>query len=504
MPRRPTHSTFRAIGLNAAGPTALHRQLYDELRLAILDGRLAPSSRLPASRELAAVSSVSRNTVLSAYDQLLAEGYVVSRCGSGTFVADAIPESQAAGLKPTAAGQPAILAPRAISRRGERLRSITFNLNPPPQTAGAFRIGLPALDHFPMDTWRRLIDRRLRHASVHILAYAEPQGYLPLREAIAEHLAASRGLRCDASNVVVVNGSQQGISMCARLLVDAGDDVWMEEPGYFAARAAFRSAGVNLIPVPVDRDGLDVAAGVRLSPGARMAYVTPSHQNPIGVTMSLPRRMALLHWAREAGSWIVEDDNASEYRYRGHPLAALQGIDTDSRVVYVGSFSKVTFSSLRLGYVVLPHDLVETFVLSHTIATRGTNSLAQAVTADFMIEGHFARHIRRMRTLYAQRLAALERSVATHADDVLELEAIEGGLNRLAWLPRGMDDSAVSAALAREGLIAAPLSMSTLSPPARGGLVLGFAGQDEAAIDKGIARIATVVRGMQRSAGARA
>jgi GntR family transcriptional regulator/MocR family aminotransferase len=235
-----------------------------------------------------------------------------------------------------------------------------------------------------------------------------------------------------------------------------------------------------------------------------MAYVTPSHQNPIGVTMSLPRRMALLHWAREAGSWIVEDDNASEYRYRGRPLAALQGIDTDNRVIYVGSFSKVTFSALRIGYMVLPSDLVETFVLSHMIATRGTNSLAQAVMADFMNEGHFARHIRRMRTLYAQRLEAFEHSVAKHAADVLELEAIEGGLNRLAWLPPGVSDTAVSTALAREGLVATPLAQSTITPAARGGLVLGFAAQDESAIDRGIVRIAAVVREIMRSAGTRA
>ncbi len=502
MPRRPSHSTFRAFGLDAAGPDALHRQLYDELRRAILEGRLAPGSRLPASRELAAVSRVSRNTVLSAYDQLLAEGYLVSRAGSGTFVADAIPEPIAPERAPQAPGRPTIMAPRRISRRGETVRATRFGPRRAAETAGAFRIGLPALDHFPMDIWRRLIDRRLRRASVRLLAYSDAQGYAPLREAIAAHLAASRGVRCDASNVIVVNGSQQGIALCCRLLVDAGDDVWMEEPGYFAARAAFQASGANLVPVPVDRDGIDVAAGVRRSPGARMAYVTPSHQNPTGATMSLPRRMALLQWARETGSWIVEDDNASEYRYRGRPLAALQGIDSDNRVLYVGSFSKVMFSSLRMGYLVAPSDLVETFVLAHQVNTRGTNSMLQSVLADFMNEGHFARHVRRMRTLYARRLAALERSVATHAGDVLELAPMEGGLNRLAWLPPGIDDVAVSDALAREDVIAVPLSLSTLAPPARGGLVLGFAGQDEAAIDKGIARIAAAVRVLQRSAPA--
>jgi GntR family transcriptional regulator/MocR family aminotransferase len=499
MPRRPSHSTFRAFELDSGSADALHRQLYDELRKAILSGRLAAGSRLPASRELAAESHVSRNTVLSAYEQLLAEGYIVSRAGSGTFVADAIPESFSPAPstnEPRATTEP---APRLLSKRGETLRATPFSGRVVPTTANAFRIGLPALDHFPMDIWRRIADKRLRRASVRLLTYTDAQGYEPLRQQIADHLAASRGVRCAASNIVIMNGSQQGIALCTRLLTDAGDDVWMEDPGYFAARAALLASGVRVVSVPVDQDGLDVAEGRRRSPRARMAYVTPSHQNPTGATMTLARRMALLQWAREAGAWIVEDDNASEYRYRGRPLAALQGIDTSQRVIYVGSFSKVLFSSLRIGYVVLPDDLVETFVLAHQINTRGTNSLLQAMVADFMSEGHFARHLRRMRTLYAGRLAALERSVAAHAADVLELQPIEGGLNRLALLPPGVSDLAVSEALAAEGVIAVPLAHSTDEPRARGGLVLGFTGVDEHQIDAGIARIAAVVRTLQRA-----
>jgi GntR family transcriptional regulator/MocR family aminotransferase len=298
--------------------------------------------------------------------------------------------------------------------------------------------------------------------------------------------------------VVIVHGAQSGISLCAQLLLDPGDRVWMEDPGYFAARAAFQLAGGNVVPVPVDAHGLDVAAGIAAAPDARLAYVTPSHQNPTGATMSLNRRMALLQWAEGAGSWIVEDDNASEYRYHGRPLAALQAIDASDRVIYVGTFSKVLYSSMRIGYLVLPGDLVEPFVRTHDVQSRGSSALAQGVLADFMAEGHFARHLRRMRTLYATRMQALEHAVHELAGDVLELLPVEGGLNRLAMLPPGVNDADVVRELAALSVHAAPLSMYTMRPISRGGLILGFAGVDEPEIRAGIARIAGVVHQLLR------
>ncbi len=497
MPRRAAHSTFRAFTLDASSAEPLHRQLYEELRRAILNGRIAPGSRLPASRELASVSRISRNTVLSAYEQLLAEGYIHSRAGSGTFVADAVPESLAP--EPVIAPDEAAAAPRPVSAMAARARSTSPIRHPMQPVANAFRPGLPALDHFPMDVVRRIADRRLRRASVRMLAYGDPQGYPPLREAIAEHLCASRGARCDASRVMIVNGAQGGITLCAQLLLDPGDRVWMEDPGYFAARAAFELAGADVVPVPVDGDGLDVAAGIAAAPGARLVYCTPSHQNPTGVTMSLQRRMALLQWARTAGGWIVEDDNASEYRLRGRPLAALQGIDPSDRVIYVGTFSKVLYSSLRIGYLVLPPDLLDVFVRTHDVHERGTIALTQGILADFMTEGHFARHLRRMRTLYAGRMAVMERAVAEMGDGLLELRPIEGGLNRLALLPPGVDDVEVVRELARLSVLAVPLSAYSIRPPARGGLVLGFGGVDEPEIRAGVERIVSVVRNLLRA-----
>ncbi len=496
MPRRPSHSTFRAISLNPESPEPLHRQLYDELRRAILSGRIATGSRLPASRDLASVSRVSRNTVLSAYEQLLAEGYIQSRAGSGTFVSDAVPETLVPEPSAPHAGSESPAGPRELAAYGNRIRDVALLRHPVTAPANIFRPGLPALDHFPMDVLRRLMDRRLRQASVRLLSYGDPQGYLPLREAIAQHLTASRGARCDAANVVIVNGAQHGIALCARLLLNPGDEVWLENPGYFGARAAFEAAAARIVPVPVDEHGLDVAAGSERANTARMVYCTPSHQNPTGVTMDLARRMALLQWAHEQGSWIIEDDNASDYRYRGRPLAALQGIDPHARVLYVGTFSKVLFSSLRLGYLVLPHDLVPAFTRAHELTERGTSTLLQAVFSDFIAEGHFARHLRRMRTLYATRLAALESAVARQAADVLELRPIEGGLNRLAWLPPGVSDVAVSQALAQLGIVASPLGDYTLGPPQRGGLLLGFAGVEEGEIGTAIERIAATVRSL--------
>ena len=352
MPRRVAYTNFSAFALNPDSAEPLHRQLYDEVRRAILTGRLPAASRMPASRELAIVTRLSRNTVLAAYEQLVAEGYIEGRPGSGTYVARAIPEVgglERPQLEPPAAEHSPRRTVSANALRFERLTPIRAAA---PFHADAFRPGLPALSHFPMDTWRRLSDRRLRGATTRLLSYDDPQGYLPLREAICAHLVAARGARCTPEQVIIVSGSQQAIDLAARVLLDPGDAVWIEDPGYFAARGALQLAGARVVPVPVDGEGLIVPEGIALAPDARMAYVTPSHQNPTGVTMSLARRMALLQWAEQAGAWVLEDDNASEYRYQGRPLAALQGIDGHQRTLYIGSFSKVLFSSLRVGYLV--------------------------------------------------------------------------------------------------------------------------------------------------------
>jgi GntR family transcriptional regulator/MocR family aminotransferase len=334
----------------------------------------------------------------------------------------------------------------------------------------------------------------MRLASVKTLAYDEPQGYRPLREAIAAHLAAARGARCSPDQIIVTSGSQQAMALVQQVLVEEGDSVLFEDPGYFAARKVFEAAGARLVPVRVDEDGFDVAAAVQAAPDARLAYITPSHQNPTCVTMSLPRRRALLHWAETHGGWILEDDNASECRYHGRPLAALQGIDPHGRVLYAGTFSKVMFSGLRLGYLVAPPDLLPALVCAREVMDRQSPGIPQAVLADFMVEGHFSRHLRRMRTLYASRLAVLMRAIREHASDLLEIAELEGGVNRVAWLPAGLSDTEAVAALRPEGFACLPLSEFRIRPGGRGGLVMGFAGMPEADIESGVRRMAALLR----------
>lgn len=494
MPRRIFSSNFRVFTLDPQSAEPLHRQLYDELRRAILIGRLAPGSRLPASREMASVTKLSRNTVLAAYDQLMAEGYIEGRAGSGTYVARAVPE----GVPPEAPRQrpPSNIAnpARPISKAAAKFDDTRSLLRLGRVNSDAFRPGLPALDHFPMDIWRRLSDRRLRTASTRFLTYDDPQGHPPLREAIAAHLSATRGASCTAEQVIIVAGSQQAVDLCARTLLDPGDEVWFEDPGYFAACGALEMAGAKVVPVPVDAEGLVVSAGIAAAPNARLAYVTPSHQNPTCVTMSLTRRMALLQWAERAGSWILEDDNASEYRYTGRPLAALQGIDANERTIYIGTFSKVLFSSLRLGYLVAPMDLVPALVKARQFIDRQPPTWQQAVAADFMIEGHFGRHLRRMRMLYAARLENLKRVASRHAGDLFEIPDCEGGMSRVAYFLSDIDDVAAARAAQEAGVNCLALSHYRIRQGGRPGLILGFTGIDEESAGIAMEKLAAAVR----------
>lgn len=493
MRRKSAVSSFQPVSLDPSGPEPLHRQLYDEVRVAILQGRLAPGTRMPASRDLAGGAHISRNTVLAAFQQLIAEGYLTSRPGSGTYVAEAIPDLVSPVVARAAAGAAAD-APRRLSHLGEALARGELLALEGRVPSDTLRSGLPALDEFPYAIWRRLLERRMQPSSSRLLAYGDPQGYLPLREAIAQHLNAARGANCTAEQIVVLSGSQQAVNLAARSLVDPGDTVWFEDPGYFIARAAFHAVGAHVLPVPVDREGLQVEFGEREAPDARLAYVTPSHQHPLGHVMSLARRLALLRWADRHGAWILEDDYASEYRYTGRPLASLHGLDNQGRVIYVGTFSKTLFASLRLGYAVAPPDVVTPLVRAREVSDRQSPSLLQAALADFMIEGHFARHLRRMRTLYARRQAVLVAAARRHLEGVLEVAPAEAGMNLVGWLPPGVDDAAASAAARAAGVHAPALSSYALRPLARGALVLGYTGNDEARIEAGVRTLASALR----------
>jgi GntR family transcriptional regulator/MocR family aminotransferase len=481
------------VAVDRASPTPLYRQLYDGFREAILAGRLQAGQRVPSTRALAAELGISRLPVLGAFEQLVAEGYFESGVGAGTFVARRVPGMP----RPPQPGEGGGVSARRGTRRVCRDTDFLLRREEAPwlRGPGAFRVSQPAVDRFPLETWRKLVARHGRGArggpGSASLGYGDPMGHRPLREAVAAYLRTARAVRCEADQVMVVSGSQQALSLTARVLLDAGSPVWVEEPGYGGARDVLRLRGARLVPVPVDEEGLDMAAGTRRCRGARAAYVTPSHQYPLGVTMSASRRLQLLDWARRSGSWILEDDYDSEYRYEGPPIASLQGLDRDSRVVYVGSFSKVLFPDLRIGYLVIPSDLVARFAAVREATDLFPPTLTQAVLAEFLAEGHFARHLRRMRALYRERRAALVAALEEELGDRLEVLGGEAGMHLVAALPRGRGDRDREAAAraAEQGVWAMPLSSCYLGKASSQGFVLGFAGAEVAEIREGVRRL---------------
>jgi GntR family transcriptional regulator/MocR family aminotransferase len=485
------------IALNYRAKTPMYRQLYDWFRRAIIDGQMRPGQRVPSTRGLAAELNISRIPVLNAYEQLLAEGYFETFVGAGTCVARSIPDN---ALVPTAAKGKEIkdilekLGPRQMSRRAAALTQA------PPQSwldnLGAFRVSLPALDHFPIGPWSKLVARHARTSTTGIMAYSDAMGYQPFREAIAEYLGAVRGVRCDSSRILVTTGSQQALQICAQVLLDSKDRLGMEEPGYPGARHAFLMAGVQLVPVRVDHEGLNVAEIIRRGRDLRAVYVTPSHQYPLGMTMSATRRMLLLNWAARTGAWIIEDDYDSEYRFGSRPIPSLQGLDTDARVIYVGTFSKVLFPALRLGYMVIPRDLVPAFSAARDAADIFSSTLYQTVLTDFIREGHFARHIRRMRMLYMKRRTALVKAIRGQMGNMLEVIGAEAGMHLVTLLPRGINDVAVSKRAAERGISAIPLSSCYLKTSKRGGLILGYGGANVHQIHDGIRKLRMSISGM--------
>jgi GntR family transcriptional regulator / MocR family aminotransferase len=494
MPNRSTFVTLAGLGLDPSASMPLYRQLYSALRAAILAGRLKAGARLPSTRALAAEFGISRNTVMNAYAQLLAEGYVEGEVGSGTYVARTLPDDLLHARVSATHVPQQTQAGRMLSRRGALLGATRVPTPRFPGELKAFRPGVPALDAFPYELWARLVARRWRRPQRSLLGYGDPAGYRPLREAIATYLGEARAVRCDAEQVIVVAGSQQALDLTARLLLDEGDAAWIEDPGYLGARGAFLGAGATLVPVPVDGEGLDVAAGKARDPEARLIYVSPSHQYPYGVTMSLPRRLALLEWASRAAAWVLEDDYDSEYRYAGRPLAALQGLDSEGRVIYLGTFSKVLFPALRLGYMVVPPDLVDVFAAARALVDRHSPTLDQAALADFIADGHFARHIRRMRALYAERQAILVEATTHELAGALDVSPAEAGMHLVGWLREGMNDVEASRQATTHGVEAPPLSLYSLQPPRRGGLLLGYTAVGEKEIRDGVQRLAKALR----------
>jgi len=482
--------------LDPAAPMALGRQLYEWFRRAIAEGQLRPGQRVPSSRSLAREVGVSRITVLSAYEQLQAEGYLQTFRGAGTCIATAIPESllrratRAAGVRQSPGGA------RRLSANARRLLALPQERQLAVQ--GAFRVSLPALNYFPHRNWSRLVARHARGASIEDLAYGDAMGEPGLRSAIADYLCAVRAVRCDASRIIITAGSQSGLQMAFRALLDPGQAVWVEEPGYPGVHRALALAGHEAVPVAVDAEGLNVKDGMRRRPHARAVYITPSHQYPLGMTLSAGRRIQLLSWAQRSGAWIIEDDYDSEYRFGGRPIASLQGLDSDDRVIYAGTFSKVLFPGLRIGYLVLPEDLVPVLRAVRDASDIFAPVLYQRVLADFIRDGQLARHIRRMRALYAERRTRMIAAIKEHLGRGFEIQSAEAGMHLVVRLPHGLDDRLAAQQAAAAGISCIALSDCCLESPRYGGLILGYGGVEMQQISESMRQLARVVRSTRR------
>jgi GntR family transcriptional regulator/MocR family aminotransferase len=485
------------ISVDRRARKPLHQQIYDSFRHRIILRELRAGELVPSSRSLARELRVSRLPVLNAYAQLLAEGYFESRVGAGTFIATSLSTQQAA---------PSLGAGAAEIDYTSRRMSSRAAAMPPYQrpvwagSLGPFQIGQPDLHSFPMDIWSKLIARYSRRVQVKGLQYGDPMGLPELRETIAVYLRTARGVRCEADQIMIVSGSQQGLDLTTRVIVDPGAAVWVEEPGYWLVHHVLRAAGCRSVPVPVDADGLNVVAGIRLNRKARAAFVAPSHQYPLGVTMSATRRLQLLEWAQRAGAWIVEDDYDSEYRYSSKPIAALQGMDRHDRVIYIGTFSKVMFPALRLGYVVIPPDLVESFAGMRQSMDLCPSHIPQAVMHEFIREGHFARHIRRMRPIYAERRELLVTELARGFGEGAKIIGDEAGLHLALLLPKLRNDRQLAARAAKETLWLSPLSASFVGKSPLHGFVLGFGNTRANQIPAAVRQLKTLVAKMAPAA----
>lgn len=500
MPDRPTPLVLHSVELDPAASVPLYRQVYQDIRQAILSSKLLPEMQLPSTRMLADELEVSRTTILEAYEQLTAEGYLESRVGSGTYVARELPEDllrvrgQSHISDPSQRTANGSTEASPLSARGELLTDIELSSFRADEKSRPFRPGLPALDSFPIETWSQITSRRWRSIPASMLGYRQSTGFPPLRETVADYLQESRGVHCSPEQVIIVSGTQQAITLTAHVLLDPGDRAWIEDPGYPRARSAFRWAGARTIPVPLDDEGLKIAPLRCGDEYARLAYVTPSHQYPLGMTMSLSRRLELLDWAERSDAWILEDDYDSEYRYEGRPIAALQGLDNSGRVIYVGSFSKVLFPALRLGYLVVPESLVEAFSAAKSLVERCPPLAPQMVVTDFIEEGHFERHLRRMRTLYAERQSILIKALSAKTGDLLDVSSDEAGLHLTAFLKPDFDDQEVSSALQERSVVAPPLSFYASRSLDRDGLVLGYAAVNEPDIRGGVDQLEETLR----------
>jgi GntR family transcriptional regulator/MocR family aminotransferase len=460
----------------------IHGQLYEQLKNGVYSGMLMPGDRLPSSREMSLELKVSRNTVLQVFDQLRMEGFFESKTGAGTFISGSVFNISYNNHRksPVINKASPVSFPSGLNNAFEGHISGLEPMIP-------FQQSVPSVAEFPFDTWARInagVHRNIR--SLH-LGYDDAQGYQPLRKVLADHLRISRSIVCDPENIVIVNSSRQALHLAAEMLIQNGDRCWMEDPGYPGAVSAMKRFGGQICPIPVTADGLDIDFAIRNYPDAKLAYVSPSHQFPTGYTMTLDKRIRLLGWARHNNMWIIEDDYDSEFSYNSRPVPALQGLDTGGNVIYLGTFSKVLLPALRLGYMVFPSvAMARQFAIGKSAIDGQTNIIIQAVVSEFIREGHFSRHIRKMRLLYKNAQDDLVNLIYQHLKGKLEPVPVKAGMHFLAWLPAGADASLIANKALKLGVILNSLERFSLQSKNRNGLILGFSGFSHTEMEKAI------------------
>ncbi len=487
---------FVIIRLDNSSTVPIYKQLYSIIRESILLGQLKGGLKLPGTRTIAKEFKVSRNTVILAFEQLIAEGYIKGKAGAGTYVTDDIPD-KLLNIKRKPASSQNTLSNINLNRKSTS-RSLSQSVMPENNII-PFQHGIPSVEDFPFDIWSKIFNETMHRFSIHQLSKIDGNGYKALKEEIAKYLHAYRAVNCTPEQIFIVNGSQQGLYLIGRVFLKEKDNVLLEDPFYFGARDAIRSAKVNIIPIPVDDEGLQVDYAIKNFPEANIIYTTPSHQYPLGSTLSISRRLKLLEFGGEKNIWIIEDDYDGEFRYSGNPLPSLQGMDKYGRVIYIGTFSKVLFPGLRLGYLVLPSvDLVDSFAVERAIIDRQSPVIEQLVTAEFMKKGYFTSHIRKMRILYKERQEFFINEIKKELGDLITISPAVSGMHLLAWLPDYLDDKEVSNALKENNLVARPLSDSILKFKRKPALILGYTAFDKGKIKWGVNILKETIKTLSR------
>lgn len=477
--------------VDAASRRPLFEQVHHHLQQAIVSGRISAGSRLPSTRQLADQLQLSRTSTLAAYEKLAAEGYIETRIGSGTFVTSDIPSileepERSPQINSAPAGSEVL---SAYAGKAEQVTSDLFT-----RAAVPFVTGCSSIDAVAIDAWRKVGVRHFQTMDAENLRYSTPAGVPALRLEVAHYLKAARAVRCDPDDILIVSGAQQGIDISIRSLLDRGSKVWIEDPGYLPTRAALSAHGARLIPVPIDAEGLVVAEGTKRAPDAKAAYITPSHQYPTGAVMSLARRIELLDWANRSGAYIIEDDYDSEFRYSGAALPSMQGIDTQGRVIYLGTLSKVLFPGTRIGFAVVPPALRKAFAAVRFLTDRQPATLQQQIVAEFMRDGFLTSHIRRMRQRYRAARDLLVGVLLEDLDDAIDIEIPDGGIQLSIFFKNDEDDVAIAAAARQQGIVVRALSSLYVSAPQRKGLLLGFSGFEDHMLRQAAIRLGQIIR----------